>query len=324
MLVLTAASANELYTAVCREILAQGHRAAPRGMATTEVLGAHLRLTEPRRRFIGLPPVRVLNPAFAVAEALWIMSGSNDSWIFTYNRSLERYADDGQLQGAYGPRMRNWRGEVDQLDHVRRLLLRDPDSRQAVIQLYDPQRDTRGHRDVPCTLNYRFFIRRGRLDMHITMRSNDVWLGLPYDLFTATLLQEVMAGWLGVELGIYHHHVDSLHLYAQHDQAAIELAASTVTPSPLMAALSAPADEFTEFLTAVVAGTLNADTDAGTPWREMASTLASYRHWSAGDRPTARALALNIGGDLGDALRGWYAHLTRTAELTGTPTGGAR
>lgn len=71
-----------------REVLAQGQLAAPRGMATTEVLGAHLQLTQPRRRFVSVPPVRVLNPAFAVADALWILSGSDEPWIFTYNRSL--------------------------------------------------------------------------------------------------------------------------------------------------------------------------------------------------------------------------------------------
>ena len=275
MLVLTAGSANDLYAVVCREVLAQGHRAAPRGMPTTEVLGAHLKLTQPRRRFVSVPPVRVLNPAFAVAEALWILSGSDDPWIFTYNRSLQKYADEGRLQGAYGPRMRCWQGAVDQLDHVRRLLSADPDSRQAVIQLYDPQRDTVGHRDVPCTLNYRFFVRSGRLDMHTTMRSNDVWLGLPYDLFTATMLHELMADWLGVELGTYHHHVDSLHLYAQHDDAAAEVAASAVTPSPTMAALSAPTTGLTEFLTAVVTGSLRPST--GAPWRDMVAVLASYR-----------------------------------------------
>jgi thymidylate synthase len=322
VLTVTAGSANELFVTVCREVLAQGRRSAPRGLDTTEVLGAHLRLTEPRRRFVDVPPVRLLNPAFAVAEALWILSGSDDPWIFIYNRSLEQYADEGRLQGAYGPRMRNWRGEVDQLAHVRRLLAGDPDSRQAVIQLYDPQRDTRGHRDVPCTLNYRFFIRSGRLEMHTTMRSNDVWLGLPYDVFTATILHELMAGWLGVELGAYHHHVDSLHLYAQHYQAAAQAAESPVEPSPVMAPVSAPADQLTEFLTSVVTGRLAPG--SGASWSTMASILASYRRWSAGDRATAQALAAGIGGELGSALRDWYAHLSKTAQLSVTASGGAR
>ncbi len=49
--------------------------------------------------------------------------------------------------------------------------------------------------------------------MHTTMRSQDLWLGFPYDIFTATLIQELLAGWLEVGVGEYHHHVDSLHLY---------------------------------------------------------------------------------------------------------------
>jgi thymidylate synthase len=307
MYVLTGDSANDLYAGVCRAVLSQGHRVAPRGMSTTELLGAHLCLTAPCRRFVSVPPARVLNPAFAVAEALWILSGSDDPWIFTYNRSLRQYADNGRLQGAYGPRLRRWRGEVDQLHRVRNLLARDPDSRQAVIQIYDPQLDTRGHRDVPCTLNYRFFIRHGRLDMHTTMRSNDVWLGLPYDLFTATLLQEVMAGWLGVHAGTYHHHVDSLHLYAQHYDGAAQVSTSTVEPSPLMPALAAPADHLTAFIAAVVAGEPAPDATSG--WRDFAAVLASYRLWSDGERRAARAAALGICGNLGEALRGWYDHL---------------
>ncbi|MEU7171554.1 MULTISPECIES: thymidylate synthase [Micromonospora] len=315
MLRLSATSANNLYVAVCREVMRQGQRVNPRGMATTEVIGAHLCLTEPRRRFVFIPPARVLNPAFAVAEALWILSGSDDPWIFTYNRSLKQYADNGRLRGAYGPRIRRWAGQTDQLDHVRTALSRDPGSRQAVIQIYDPQQDTLGHRDVPCTLNYRFFLRGGRLQMHTTMRSNDVWLGLPYDLFTATMLHELMAGWLGVKLGSYHHHVDSLHLYDQHAQSAADLVSSPVAPSPVMPSLAAPAEGTTEFLTSVVNDT--AVTEHPSPWRDMAATLASYRRWSAGDRPAARETAATVEGDLGRALRDWYSRLSQPAAATG-------
>lgn len=320
MLVLTSDSANGLYAAVCRAVLTEGHRAAPRGMATVETLGASLCLTDPRRRFVSVPPARLINPAFAVAEALWILSGSDDPWIYTYNRSLRQYTDGGRLQGAYGPRMRRWRGEVDQLDHVRRLLERDPDTRQAVIQLYDPHRDTRGHRDVPCTLNYRFFLRQGRLDMYTTMRSNDVWLGLPYDLFTATVLQELMAGWLDVELGSYHHHVDSLHLYVQHEAGAVEVATAPVVDSPVMPVVAAPADGFTEFLHAVVAG--RPAPGAGPIWTQFAAVLASYRQWSDGDRPAARAAAATVDGDFGEVLCRWYDHLAAPAAVTGAVRGG--
>lgn len=308
MISLIGDSANELYAAVCVQVRRHGRPVRPRGMPTTEVLGAHLCLANPRARLVDVPPTRILNPAFAVAEALWILSGSDDPWIFTFNRSLAKYADDGRLQGAYGPRMRRWRGEVDQLAHLRRLLAADPDSRQAIVQLYDPQRDTRGHRDVPCTLSYRFFLRGGRLEMHTTMRSNDVWLGLPYDLFTATLLQELVAGWLGADLGTYHHHVDSLHLYAQHEQGAEQIASGPVAPSWEMPPIGAPADGFTEFLNGVIAGVPSAD--AGPPWTSFARMLTSYRAWAGNDRTTARAVAAGITDQWGGTLRRWYDHLS--------------
>lgn len=102
MISLTGGSVNELYVAACQVVRCDGVAVSPRGMATTEVLGAQLCLTDPRRRLVNLPPARVINPAFAVAETLWILAGSDDPWIFQYNRALTRYTDDGRLQGAYG------------------------------------------------------------------------------------------------------------------------------------------------------------------------------------------------------------------------------
>jgi thymidylate synthase len=306
VITLTGGSANELYVAACHAVSRDGVAVSPRGMATTEVLGAHLCLTDPRRRLVDLPPDRLINPAFAVAETLWILSGSDDPWIFQYNRALTRYTDDGRLQGAYGPRMRRWRGRVDQLDQVRRVLTRDPDSRQAVIQLFDPEQDTRGHRDVPCTLNYRFFLRGGRLHMHTTMRSQDLWLGFPYDIFAATILQELLAGWLGVELGEYHHFVDSLHLYEKHTDTAAHLA-SYPQSAPPMSPISAEWEDLAGLLSNVVAGC--APLHADVTWRTFAAIMASYRIWTGGDREQARASAAAIPGELGRALERWYEHL---------------
>jgi thymidylate synthase len=288
-------------------------------MATVEVLGAHLCLTEPRRRFVDVPPVRVLNPAFAVAETLWILSGSDDPWIFEFNGRLARYADDGLLRGAYGPRMRAWRGEVDQLDRVRTLLSRDPDSRQAVIQLFDPGRDWNGYRDVPCTLGYRFFIRDRRLHMHTTMRSQDLWLGFPYDVFAATLLQELLAGWLGVDLGAYHHHVDSLHLYEKDVVAARALPVDAPHTRP-MDPTGMPWSDMPELLRTVIDG--EPATGLERPWDEFATVLASYRAWKRGDLPRACAIAQSVDGELSAALTRWYDHLTQarktmTAEAVG-------
>jgi thymidylate synthase len=304
MLVLSAGSANELFAAACRAVVAAGRPAAPRQSATVEILGASLCLTDPRRRLVDLPPVRVLNPAFAAAETVWILSGSDEPWIYQYNQRLSGYADHGRLMGAYGPRLRRWHGATDQLDRVRAVLTGDPDSRRAVIQLFDPAVDFRGYKDVPCTLGYRFFLRDGRLHMHTTMRSQDLWLGFCYDIFTATVLQELLAGWLGADLGEYRHHVDSLHLYAPDLQAAQQLP-ERAGPGPAMTPLVTSWNELDELLHRVIAG----EPVAGAGWKEIAGVMASYRAWKRADRPGARLAAAHLSGPLAAALCRWYDHL---------------
>jgi len=304
VLVLTAGSASELFTRACQAVLATGAVVAPRGVETREVLGASLTLTHPRRRLVDLPPARVLNPAFAAAEAVWILSGSDGTWICTYNERLADYADEGRLMGAYGPRLRRWDGVLDQLDQVRRVLLKDPQSRQAVIQLFNPAVDFRGYKDVPCTLGYRFFLREGLLHMHTTMRSQDLWRGFCYDIFAATMLQELLAGWLGAGLGTYRHSADSLHLYASDVPAARRLPAAAMPGVP-MTALAAPWEEFDSLLTAVLRG----DQLPVAAWAEIAGVMASYRTWKAGKRDRARTAAAELDGPLAAALSRWYQRL---------------
>lgn len=304
-LVLTAASASELFVQACRAVLKNGQPAVPRGMRTIEVLGASLTLTEPRRRLVDVPPIRLINPAFAAAEAAWVLSGSDDPWIFRFNERLAEYADNGRLMGAYGPRLRRWHGKVDQLGVVRQLLAADQATRRAVIQLFDPEADACGHKDVPCTLGYRFYLREGRLHMHTTMRSQDLWLGFCYDIFTATILQELLAGWIGAEPGNYVHNVDSLHLYADDVPLVRQLPAAA--PGVRMASLATPWETFDDLLATIIGGSMPAH--AG--WAEVACVLKSYQARKAGDHHSARHAAAGSPGPLAGALRRWYCHLDR-------------
>lgn len=314
MLVLSEGSASQLFTAACGAVVSTGRQVAPRGMATLEVLGASLILTDPRRRLVDVPPVRVVNPAFAAAEAVWILSGSDDPWIYQFNRRLADYADDGRLMGAYGPRLRRWQGGIDQLAQVRQLLRDDPDTRRAVVQLFDPGNDFRGYRDVPCTLGYRFHLRDGLLYMHTTMRSQDLWRGFCYDIFTATLLQELLAGWIGAGLGTYCHQVDSLHLY-EPDLPGAERLPQVTGPGPAAAPLPVPWAAFDDMLARVISG----DAPAATGWAELSAVLASYRSWKAGDRGPAYALAEQTGGPLAAALCRWYDRLAGRGATTAAP-----
>lgn len=320
MIVLSAGSVNELFVGAVRAVLDHGERVSPRGLPTREILGVHLELTDPRHRLLDLPPSRVLNPAFAVAETVWILSGSDDPWIYGFNERLQEFSDAGILQGAYGPRMRRWPAglsAIDQLDEVRQLLATDPDSRRAVIQLFNPALDFRGHRDVPCTLAYRFYLRAGRLHMHTTMRSQDLWLGFGYDIFTATVLQELLAGWLDVELGSYHHTLDSLHLY----EPVLERAATLPTRARTSEVVELPTLDWPSLdrvLDALMAA--GPYKDPADPivsrWAEADSVIRSYRAWKIGNRELALTLAEATPGVLTRALGRWYTHLSG---LGGTP-----
>ncbi|MER5202265.1 thymidylate synthase [Streptomyces sp. NPDC002825] len=306
---LTADSIAELFVGAVA-LAKSGESVSPRGMATREVLDVHMRLTRPRARLLYAPPSRILNPAFAVAETVWILSGSDEPWIFDYNAKLRQYADNGVLRGAYGPRMRKWAGAVDQLARVVEILKQDPDSRRALIQLYDPARDAAGHKDVPCTLGFRFYLRDGRLHMSTTMRGQDVWIGMPYDLFFYTVLHELVAGWTGAELGDFHHHVGSLHIYENHLDQAEEL--TSIVASVDMPDLTTSWEGFDALLHQVKTG----DVTGHAGWDTMSETLRSYQLWKSGRREQATNLAGKIDGPLGQAMTAWYDELNRRTRIS--------
>lgn len=190
-----------------------------RGGQTAEVLRAGFTLRDPRQRWI-TSRAPAMNPAFALAEVVWIMCGRSDSAFLNYfNPTLPRFAGKGATyHGAYGYRLRKRFG-IDQLERAFRALSANPDSRQVVLQIWDspvdmPREDgCPQSEDIPCNIVALLKLREGRLEWTQIMRSNDLVLGLPHNIIQFTSLQEIVSGWLGVEAGSYHHFADSLHLY---------------------------------------------------------------------------------------------------------------
>jgi thymidylate synthase len=270
-------------------------------MKTLELVPVTITIEKPCERILNVEG-RVINFPFAIAEAIWILSGSDDRWIFAYNRDLLKYADDGILKGAYGPRLRHWgASNIDQLDYARTKLLKDCSSRQAVVQIWDPKEDSQPHKDVACTINYRFFIRNGKLNMHSHMRSQDIWLGFPYDMFTITLIQELMAGWLEVEVGRCEHYVDSMHLY-QTEQSKAECVGETLNQLPDAPPAKVPWLEFDAMLSDVQTNWMTLTSF----WSDCGAVLSSYRAWQANDHTQARTLAISVGAWARSALLRWY------------------
>lgn len=208
------------YTLV-RDLMRTGRESAPRGMRTREFIGVNLVLTDPAQSII-TDPERKLNQAFAAAEFCWIMAGDDRAdLISTFNSKVAEYADQDcglRFFGAYGPKI------VAQLPYVLESLQKE-DSRQAVVNIW--RESPPPTRDVPCTLSLQFLLRDGALTLVTVMRSNDVWLGTPYDVQTFTRLQSWVASQLGCELGEYHHVVGSMHLYERNFEAAQRVIAAT-------------------------------------------------------------------------------------------------
>lgn len=181
------------------------------GAVCGELLNAHVEIFDPTYGII-TSPARGLAMRYAVGELLWYLSGSNRTKdIALYAKRWNELSDDGtHANSAYGHRIHHMYG-FDQWAHVRDLLIHDSTSRQAVIHIKDA--NPFGSKDVPCTIALQYLIRDNRLHATTFMRSNDIWFGFPYDVFSFTAMQIKMAFELGVDIGTYTHIAGSLHLY---------------------------------------------------------------------------------------------------------------
>lgn len=182
------------------------------GNALTLPGPAILEIHNPRQRVL-FNPTRDANPFFHVMEFVWMMAGSNDAeWIGQFNKQIATYADDGILRGAYG-----WRWERgNQVENALMLLRADPNTRQAVINMWDYVYDGPHAKssDRPCNTHIYFRVNKGALDMTVCNRSNDFFWGmLGSNVVHFTMLQELMALDLGIPIGTYRVFTNNLHVY---------------------------------------------------------------------------------------------------------------
>ena len=193
-------------------ILREGSEVSPRGMKVKEIINGGYAVPMPA--YLDLKD-RKVNLSFMMAEAGWIIAGSNRLFDIEYfMKSYGNFSDDGVfMKGAYGPKI------IDQLPYVTDTLVNDPDTRQAVLTIW---RERPGpSKDIPCTVAMQFFIRDEKLHAVVTMRSQDIVLGFTYDVFTFSMVAKAVKNVLidrkvYVELGTLYVNAGSLHLYERH------------------------------------------------------------------------------------------------------------
>ena len=175
-----------------------------------DLIGISVRLKNPRAR-LSRSESRGMSVS-TIGEFLWHMSGTRDvEFISHYIPKYSEY--DPNLIGAYGPRLYNLYGEYDQVKAIIELCRKKKTTRNAIIQIYTAKDINENKQQGTCTLNLQVLIRNEKLSLITTMRSNDAYLGLPHDIYSFTMLQEILAIELNCELGDYMHNVGSLHVY---------------------------------------------------------------------------------------------------------------
>lgn len=194
----------------------------PRGKATKEI--PQQTMIVDMRRPVVLEPSRKLSYTFMAAESHWMLTGDDRvETIAKFNPRIAQYSDDGvKFFGAYGPKI------VSQMAHVIDTLRKDPASRQAGLTIWRENPTTT--KDVPCTVAMWFFIRHGRVNCHVFMRSSDAWLGVPYDVFNFSMVAHMVCCGLnlhgcGVKPGKLYLTMASAHIYEEHWELAKALPA---------------------------------------------------------------------------------------------------
>ena len=146
----------------------------------------------------GLPNIKMLGEIYGKIPPIW-----------------ERMADpQGNVNSNYGYQWQRGQNHMTQLGYVVDLLKNHKHTRQAAISIYDGKEHPDYKYDTPCTYAVQFTNVENRLNMCVTMRSNDLWYGFCNDQYCFSKLQELVCKETGLDMGSYYHFAHNLHIYS--------------------------------------------------------------------------------------------------------------
>lgn len=202
---------NDIYVQLCGKLVVQGQEVA----GTRELLNSGFTLLDITDNIASVR--KGFSIPYLLGEMLWYWTGRNDvAFISKFSKFWSKISDDGETnRSAYGDIVFNRYG-FDQVQQVVDILEKDPTSRRALINFNVPNSKRLETKDEICTIALVFELREGKLDCTCIMRSNDIWLGVPYDVVFFTSLQRHIADRLGAAYGKYTHYAVSLHAYERN------------------------------------------------------------------------------------------------------------
>lgn len=211
----------------------------PRDLKIRENLGVILEIENPLSNMY-INRNRSSQFRYIAGELMWYFLGRNDvSYIKNYSKFWEKIQNpDGTANSAYGNLIFTTLNEHDycQYDWAISSLIKDKDSRQAVMHFNRPEHQWFGNKDFVCTMYAIFHIRNDKLDLKVYMRSNDAILGTPTDVAFFTVLQQQALNHLkevypDLKLGKYIHIADSYHIYERHFELVEEMIKDDFIPA---------------------------------------------------------------------------------------------
>lgn len=242
-------SLNEGYQFLVKELMDKGAFSIGRQKGEIkELLNYELELTNPRKSVLSLP-MRNMSRKYAAGEFSLYLEGTDDVNDFAfYSKAWLNLAKDGRVNSAYGERLFSG-ASGRRLDYAIDELVGNRESKNSLVMMRDVRDQEPGLKDRCCTIALHFYIRDNKLNMRTIMRSSDIWLGLPYDVFAFTRIMQMALYRYNartnnnVELGTYYHQMLNVHAYPK-DYAKI---VSYVTENGFLDLDTSKAYEFPEY-----------------------------------------------------------------------------
>jgi thymidylate synthase len=224
------------YLDLLSHVLENGEEKADRtGTGTISVFGYQMRFN--LEEGFPLLTTKKLHLRSIIHELLWFLKGeTNIEYLHQNKVSIwDEWADqDGNLGPIYGYQWRRWPTggdrQIDQIKQVIKSIKENPDSRRHIVSAWNV-----GALDQmalpPCHVLFQFYVNRGRLSCQLYQRSADIFLGVPFNIASYSLLLMMMAQVTGLRAGEFIHTLGDTHIYRNHtEQVKLQL---TREPRPL-------------------------------------------------------------------------------------------
>lgn len=205
------------------------------GVGTRSVFGRQMRFD----LSLGFPLVttKKVHLKSIIYELLWFIKGDTNVKYLQDNgvRIWNEWADEnGDLGPVYGSQWRNWNGEgIDQLADVIERIKSNPNDRRMIVTAWNPSKI--GQMKLPpCHMMFQFYVADGKLSCMLYQRSCDMFLGVPFNIASYSLLTMMIAQVCGLKAGEFIHTLGDTHIYHNHFEQVKEQLSRTPLPLPTM------------------------------------------------------------------------------------------